>query len=299
MNIFRQLRWKLTLSYTLVTIGAFLVIFLIMAGLIFSQIFISENYLSPEWLLDDYLISDTPSMLDHVLSQSPVDTKLMDYLLDNPQMIITSSSLLGIGALEFSVSTNALVRIVVLGADGTILGTYRGGTLKTKIGHPIDASQIPGLEAPLKAALAGEKDSSRLYTMIEPNRRFKLAFPVTTLTGGKEEQVLGAVVTFFDSFPTQADVPSYVGQIAGRNLLIFILGVGIMGALFGYIFAHGLASRFTRISTITDLWSEGDFSRTTYRSACPRPRASGPPPERPADRPCAAGETAARPEAQP
>jgi signal transduction histidine kinase len=68
-------------------------------------------------------------------------------------------------------------------------------------------------------------------------------------------------VLFFDAFPTQADVPSHIGQIAIRSLLIFILGVGIMGTLFGYIFAHGLASRFNRISAITDLWSEGDFSR--------------------------------------
>ncbi len=42
MKIFRQLRWKLTLSYTLVTVGAFLVILLIMAGIVFSQLFIPK-----------------------------------------------------------------------------------------------------------------------------------------------------------------------------------------------------------------------------------------------------------------
>jgi signal transduction histidine kinase len=159
------------------------------------------------------------------------------------------------------VSTQALIRIVLLGADGTILGTYRGGSLETKVGHPLDASQILGLEAPLKAALAGETDASHLYTMIEPDRRFILAYPVFKQASTEEGQVLGAVVIFFDAFPTRADVPSYIGQIAIRSLLIFVLGVGIMGALFGYIFSHGLASRFNRISAITDLWSEGDFSR--------------------------------------
>ena len=158
-------------------------------------------------------------------------------------------------------STHALIRIVILGADGTILGTHRGGSLEGQVGHPIDASQIPGLEAPLKAALAGETDSSRLYTMIEPDQRFILAAPLFTHTGAEEEQVLGAVVVFFNSFPTQADVPSYIGQIAIRGLLIFLLGMGIMGAVFGSYFAHGLATRFNRLSSTTDLWSEGDFSK--------------------------------------
>jgi NarL family two-component system sensor histidine kinase LiaS len=34
-----------------------------------------------------------------------------------------------------------------------------------------------------------------------------------------------------------------------------------MGAIFGYIFANRLDARFARISTVTDLWSAGDFSR--------------------------------------
>ena len=54
MNIFRQLRWKLTLSYTLVTLGAFLVILLIMAGLVLTQIFVPSNSLNPEELITWY-----------------------------------------------------------------------------------------------------------------------------------------------------------------------------------------------------------------------------------------------------
>jgi hypothetical protein len=54
MNIFRKLRWKLTLSYTLVTLGAFLVILLIMAGLVLTQIFVPSNSLNPEELITRY-----------------------------------------------------------------------------------------------------------------------------------------------------------------------------------------------------------------------------------------------------
>lgn len=48
MNIFRQLRWKLTLSYTLVTVSALLVIVVVIAGVLFSQIFVLQDYLNPE-----------------------------------------------------------------------------------------------------------------------------------------------------------------------------------------------------------------------------------------------------------
>ena len=52
MNIFRQLRWKLTFSYIIVTVSSFLVILLIMSGVIFTQIFMPENVLILEGLVE-------------------------------------------------------------------------------------------------------------------------------------------------------------------------------------------------------------------------------------------------------
>ena len=260
MKIFRQLRWQLTLSYTIVTVSAFLVILLIMGGLVLAQIFIPENYLGPQRLVEIISEESTP-IFSYILSQSPVDTNLINQLLKNPGGTISSVELFGIGALKFSATTNATMRVAVIGADGTILGTYHGGSLETKIGQPIDAGPIPGLAAPLKAALAGESDSKRLYSVIEPNQRYVLAVPVFNRDGGDESQVLGVLVIFFDSFPTRADVPAHILQIAARSLLIFLLGIGGLGAVFGAFFAHRLAVRFKQMSATTDLWSEGDFSR--------------------------------------
>ena len=39
MNIFRKLRWQLTLSYTLVTVCAFLVVILIMGSILLPRLF--------------------------------------------------------------------------------------------------------------------------------------------------------------------------------------------------------------------------------------------------------------------
>jgi signal transduction histidine kinase len=266
MNIFRQLRWQLTLSYTLVTVSAFLVITLILGGLVFAQVFVPADLLSPERMIDDYMNSRTWSnypVWSQILSQSPVDPKLVNLYVNDARSIITNQDLFRIGAIRFSVSTNASIRLLIFGADGTLLGTSvpDDPIFRAVIGRPFDPVQVPGLEAPFKAAMAGETEPSRLYTTLEPNQRYAFAAPLFNRAGGDGKQVVGVIAVLFDSIPTQADIPSHVLEIAGRSLLISLLGVGIIGAIFGAFFANGLTTRFKRISATTDLWSLGDFTR--------------------------------------
>ena len=87
MSILRQLRWKLTLSYTLVTVSALLVILLVMAGILLTQIFVPQDYLNPEGMIDAWMNnrmrSDYP-MFCQILSQSPVDLELLNqYLMES------------------------------------------------------------------------------------------------------------------------------------------------------------------------------------------------------------------------
>jgi signal transduction histidine kinase len=42
--------------------------------------------------------------------------------------------------------------------------------------------------------------------------------------------------------------------------LVFLSAAGAMAAIFGYLTARGLASRFDRLSTAADAWSEGEFT---------------------------------------
>ncbi len=62
MNIFRQFRWQLTLSYTLVTDCALQVITHIREATIF-KIFIPNNYLSPAGLVSIFRDNSTPLIL--------------------------------------------------------------------------------------------------------------------------------------------------------------------------------------------------------------------------------------------
>jgi NarL family two-component system sensor histidine kinase LiaS len=273
MNIFRQLRWKLTLSYTLVTVGAFLVILLIMAGLVLTQIFVPQASLNPEELITWYMndrtngFSSNYLLWSEILDQSPVDTELVRLYIRDSKSFISGSDLFRIGAVQFSASTMASIRVLIIGADGKLLGTsdldnsiYRS-SIGIEIGKPFDPTQVPGLEGPFKAALAGDTDPKHLYTTLEPDQRYVFAAPLFSRSSGDPRQVVGVIVVIFEAIPTQADVPAHILKIAGRSLLIFLLGAGIMGAVFGAIFANGLTTRFKRISDTTDLWSLGDFTR--------------------------------------
>jgi signal transduction histidine kinase len=261
MNIFRQLRWKLTLSYTWVTVSAFLVVLLVLGGIFFTRIFVPQGVMTPE-LMIGILQENSNPIWSRILSQSPVDTELIGMLLKESNPTITSMDFLRIGSVEFSVRTVATFRALIIGADGTLYGKSDPNfPALAVIGSPFDPSQVEGLEAPYNAALAGDTDSSHLYTVYEPNKRFLLAFPIFNRANGSEDHVVGVTVLLVESLPTQGDIPLHILNIAGRGLVIFLLGTGIMGAIFGALFAHGLTTRFKRLSTTTDAWSEGDFSR--------------------------------------
>lgn len=266
MEIFRQLRWKLTFSYTLVTVGVLLVITLILGGIAFTQVFIPTKNFSPDQMIDDWMNSRAPSvypMWRQLLSQSPVDTELLNVYLKGPESNINEVSLFRIGALDFWVTTEASIRVSVFSPDGILLGTSipDDPLFGPAIGRSLDLGQVPGLEAPFRAAQAGDTTPKHLYTELVSNQKIVFAAPVFNRAEGYEDQVVGVVVINFDAIPTEEDIPAYTLSLAIWSLFLFLLGTGLMGAIFGSYFAHGLATRFNRLSSTTDLWSEGDFSK--------------------------------------
>ena len=261
MNIFRQLRWKLTLNYTIVTVSVFLVVILVFIGIVLPRIFVQTNIVNPEGLLRILQQNEGP-LWSSILSQSPVNTELIDRLIKISDNQITSFDFLSIGYLNFNVRTLAKFRILVIGSDGTLLGkTENDFPANFVIGQPLDLTQVQGLEALFNAARADGTDLSQLYTVYEPNQKYVLAIPVPGITSGGENQIVGVVVIYIDDFPDQSAVPSHILKLTSRSLLIFLLGIGVMGTIFGAFFAHGLSNRFNRLSTTIDAWSGGDFSR--------------------------------------
>jgi NarL family two-component system sensor histidine kinase LiaS len=258
LSTFKQFRWKLTLSYMAVTAGTLLIILLIMGAFFFSRILIPDRWFTPEkW--NEVANQSAVPIMRNILSQSPIDPELISIWLNEIDMRITSdeSSLLG---TKFTIETVAQIDVLVIGADGILWGVSNPNLVdNTKIGQPFNADTITGLNAPLQAALKGEQYPDLLFVTVDAGEKLLGVVPVLSDmdTGG---QVLGVIVGIISSPPTQNDVSTLTAQLAGRGLFVFLLGAGVVGAIFGSFTTKSMSKRFRRLTEATDAWSEGNFT---------------------------------------
>jgi signal transduction histidine kinase len=257
----RQLRWRLTLSYSAVTVGALLVVVLILGLLLFSRVLIPldilNSVLTPEAWIQIASEGISPPWL-HVLSQKPVDTDLLSMILHEGTLRITNFDLIRIGDLQIQARTTAQGDILVIAPDGVLIGASNFELVpQDKIGQPLDLTLLPGLEEPIETALKGEFDADKLFVSLEPNERFYFAVPYFDKDG---QDVLAVGIFIFESVPTENDIPENTLLLLSQSTLLLILAAGLVGTYFGFLTAKGMVSRLQHASEVADAWSHGDFS---------------------------------------
>jgi NarL family two-component system sensor histidine kinase LiaS len=263
---FRRLQWKLTLSYSAVTVGSLLVVVLSLGYLFFSRAFIPidiyNRVLAPEeWFR--VITQNSLHIWRPVLSQDPIDTQLISALLQESSLSITDVDLIDIGDFQIRMGTEGQGSNFIVDPEGILLGTDNSDLItEDAVGQPMDMGILPGLEKPLKAALNGEIDPERLFVTIEPHESFYIAVPFLDET---EQEVLGAAIVYVEHLPTTDDIPPALWTLAGRSVMILLLAVGVVGTIFGALTARGMVLRLEvlrleRVSKVTDAWSQGDFS---------------------------------------
>jgi signal transduction histidine kinase len=254
---FRRLRWQLILSYTLVTIGALLVAVLIVAGLVFSRLFPPDDLYTPA---DWQQISDenTTPLVRPFLALPAVDEEVVSDMLDKSRIILLGRPIFQVGELEINTSISADIQIALVDADGNLVAASGDQIWPGQPGQPLDASKLPGLAQVLAAALAGETDPEQLFISLDDGE----AIFVTPIfdESGNGNRVLGATIADYSALPTQGDVLANALAAAGRSFLFFVIGAGLLGAIFGSITAGGLVKRFERFSATSDTWSRGDLT---------------------------------------
>ena len=258
---FRQLQWKLTLSYSAVTVGSLFVVVLILGYLLFSKVFIPieiyNRVLTPEeWIR--VIIENDAGLVRSIYMQDPIDTDLIASIMQRGELTITEVDLLQIGDFQVRLATEAQGSTILLDHEGIILGlNYPSIVPGAEVGQPLDRGTFPGLDGALTAAFNGEVDPERIFVTLIPQERFYFAVPVH---GEDEQEVLGVVLIYIEHLPTSNDIPETLLVLLGRSVLILLLSAGIVGAIFGAVTARGMVTRFDRVSQVTDAWSQGDFS---------------------------------------
>jgi NarL family two-component system sensor histidine kinase LiaS len=257
----RRLQWKLTFSYTAVTVGTLLVIVIVLGYLLFSAVLVPldilNSVLSPRaWI--QIVSENTPPEWRYVLSQDPIDTKLVSLLLRDGDLQVTYFDLFRIGDLQIRLRTAGRGSVLLVDPNGILLGSSNPELIfDGAVGQPLDMGILPGLEESLQTALRGEIDPERLFVTLEPNERFYFTLPYLDETN---QEILGVGIIYFESFPTENDIPENVLWILSQSILILLLSAGLIGTIFGFITARNMVRRLWHVSEVSDAWSQGDFS---------------------------------------
>jgi signal transduction histidine kinase len=214
--------------------------------------------LSPKaWI--QIVTQNVPEEWRYILSQEPVDTQLLSMLLKDDELQITFFDLFQIGDLQVRVRTTGRGSVFILDPQGNLLGASNPELVSGNlIGEPFQLADLPQLDAVLEAALAGEVDPERLFVTIEPNESFYFAIPYLDETN---QDVLGVGVIYFESLPTEKDIPANILTVLSQSALILLVAAGLIGTLFGFLTAKGMTSRLLQVSDVTESWSQGDFSK--------------------------------------
>jgi two-component system, NarL family, sensor histidine kinase LiaS len=245
----RRLRWKLTLSYTLVAAVTLLALELILAGGLVA--FLNSDL--PPRLIAQNLRDEVAPRLEKPMRQNPPDADAVRRRLDAfasrsgvreidrpPPPPTSLGDYATYGGALFVVDDERRLLVSVPQVRGI------------PEGKRFDARRINGLQSLVNAGLGGEENSGALSANVDGQ--------VLTVTpiDGKKGKVAGVLVGTLR-------LPNLTAPLlitVGISAIFLAVPAAFLGALFGFFTAWGLTRRIGRLARAARSWSRGDFSVT-------------------------------------
>ncbi len=248
----RRLRWKLTLTYTLVAVVTLLVIELFAASV--ATAFLSSDLLPS--LIVQQSKDSVAARLEPPLDQTPPDIEGLRGELDS----LFSGEAIGIQETKAPPASSDPMDVYLDPGQGAMFVVDSGRELLAASpsvkgfteGERFQAGRFDGLPPILDAALNGEQDSGKLSERM-PDGQLLMAAPLE----GENGRVIGAVVATFKMPNLAVPVLITVGVVA----LLLLIPAALLGTIFGFLTAWGLTRRIQRLAQAAQSWSQGDFSK--------------------------------------
>jgi NarL family two-component system sensor histidine kinase LiaS len=249
-DLFSQLRWKLTLTYTLVTVAALLVaeVGLIVISQTLEPVLLAP---SPARFAVEYI---APQIQTFLLTTPPDTDGLNQWLLRSAIQGFQIKTADGQETwLNLITPFQGDLQMMVFDCQGALLATLPPETVADQRSNK-EALDVPGMESLWPVALSGESDPDRLYKYSD-GEILTTAAPIMS----DEGVCLGILAITGTSQDLQrTDAPTFF-SIIGASALGFAIVAGLIGLLFGFVASRGLSRRIGELSRASEAWSKGDF----------------------------------------
>jgi two-component system, NarL family, sensor histidine kinase LiaS len=259
---FQKLQWRLTFSYTAVTVAALLIVELLLLG--GALLFIRSNYLLDQMgdALHDMLVLEAREYL----RPEPPDLEglagWMNRMFSDGRTGDDASfagrRITGEQSGPWQFSFDEIQPVYIVDDGGRLLAQYPPPPDFVPRARPFDFAD-PELAARFTAARQGERDLSRLrYTL--PGSYLVNLFPLRDDDG----RLLGALILTLPLPALNAQTLGPVLMMVVYSLIPLTLAAGLIGALFGFLTARNLTRRISAVAQAADSWSRGDFTAVAH-----------------------------------
>ncbi|BCL77890.1 HAMP domain-containing proteinhypothetical protein [Ktedonobacteria bacterium brp13] len=240
MRVPQRLQWRLTLSYTLITIITVLLVELLTVLVVLGY----------------FLFNQTTLQVTSLHSQA---IQAFPYFVHGDPDRAELTAWLSISEKQVGPQVN--------GPNG-----QPRGFLSVIDTHSVVLASV-GEGAPAPALPLAVPDSAFSHAQLEQllqGRRSALTYDES---GSMQLQVVpiqadgqrpvGALVALVPRLGLSNILSNYgrLGAIVGINLVLLTFLIGLVGTLFGFLTARSFTRRFTRLAQAADHWSSGDFSQ--------------------------------------
>src|SRR5579885_2777374 len=241
LGAIRRLRWRLTLSYALITVLTVLAVEVAFFALV--QAWIG----SPDFaaLLGNALDGVAPEAVPY-LSRTPPDVGgLQNWLVGRMRQTYLRLP------FDVDVTSGASLLLVVVDRDGRTLASANSG--RAKAGEDLAGHLSRSAQSVVRAALADDPNPAH-RAIRGPDGSVAAAAPIT-----RDGQILGALVLLPDLAATRKEVLSHGAGAFLASAIALTAFLGVLGTLFGYVWARWLTRRLRVLTDAVEAWSRGDL----------------------------------------
>ena len=240
MRVPQRLQWRLTFSYTLITIITVLLVELLTVLVVLGYFLLNQTSLQVA-----SLHSQAAQALPYFVHGAPDRAELTAWLSITEKQV---------GPQVNGPNGQPRGFLSVIDTHSVVLASV--GALAPAPALPLAVPDSAFSHAQLERLLQGQR-SALTY-----DESGAMQLQVVPLQADGQRPV-GALVALVPRLGLANILSNYgrLSALVGINLVLLTLLIGLVGTLFGFLTARGFTRRFTRLAQAADHWSSGDFSQ--------------------------------------